>query len=173
MNTRARQDGFTLLEVIVAVVILATALGLLLGMLSRGMHQVTQAQAESEAAMYAQSLLDQLGTIEVLEPVEKDGDFADGRYRWHLQVAPTIDPAPPPPAEPGAPPPQPAQTETSPTLYRVRLDVSWGGGGQGRQLRFETLRLRAPSLDAAQGEAQGEAPVDAANDAASASGAGR
>jgi general secretion pathway protein I len=169
MKTRAPQSGFTLLEVIVAVVILATALGLLLGMLSRGMRQVTQSQAESEAAMYAQSLLDQLGTIEVLEPVEKDGDFADGRYQWHLQVAPTADPAPPPPAEPGAPPPQAVQTDTSPTLYRVRLDVSWGGGGQGQQLRFETLRLRTPSLD----DAQGEAPIDAANDAASATGQGR
>jgi general secretion pathway protein I len=169
MNMRARQGGFTLLEVIVAVVILASALGLLLGMLSRGMHQVTQAQAESEAAMYAQSLLDQLGTIETLEPLEKDGDFADGRYRWHLQVAPTVDPAPPPPAAPGAPPPQAVQTDTAPTLYSVRLDVSWAGGGRGQQLRFETLRLRAPSLDGA----QDEAPVDAANDAAAASGAGR
>ena len=93
----------------------------------------------------------------------------DGRYQWHLQVAPTADPAPPPPAEPGAPPPQAAQTDTSPTLYRVRLDVSWGGGGRGQQLRFETLRLRAPSLD----DAQGEAPIDAANDAASATDPGR
>jgi general secretion pathway protein I len=167
MNARRGQRGFTLLEVVLAVVILATALGLLLGMLSRGMRQVTQAQSESEAAMYAQSTLDQLGTLGTLEPGTRDGDYADGAYRWTMTVAPTVDPAPPPPPEPGAPPPQPVPTDGAPILYRVRLDVAWGRGGPGQNLRFETLRLRAPSQ-----EGGGEAPIDAAADAA-ADGAGR
>jgi general secretion pathway protein I len=164
-----RVRGFTLLEVMLAVVILATALGLLLGMLSRGMHQVTQAQAESEAAMYAQSLLDQVGTLENIEPGSKDGEFAQGRYHWHLQVAPTTDPAPPPPPEAGAPPPQPVQTEGAPVLYRVALDVDWGEGGPAQHLRFETLRLRGPP------EAGSEAAtaIDAANDAGAAAGDAR
>jgi prepilin-type N-terminal cleavage/methylation domain-containing protein len=45
-----RQRGFTLLEVMLAFVVLAVALGLLLGMLSRGLKQVTQSQAESRSS---------------------------------------------------------------------------------------------------------------------------
>jgi general secretion pathway protein I len=141
---RAGQGGFTLLEVMVAFVVLAAGLGLVLGMLSRGLHQVTQSQAETEASLYAQSLLDALGTIEPLAPGEQQGDFEHGRYRWHLVVAPTEDPAPPPPPAEGAPPPQVVQTGSTPVLYRVRLDGEWGAAAPAQRLRFETLRLRSP-----------------------------
>lgn len=166
MKFARAQRGFTLLEVILAVVILASALGLLLGMLSRGMHQVTQSASESEATMYAQSLLDQVGTLEMLEPETRDGEFADGRYRWHLQIAPTNDPAPPPAPEAGAPPGQ-AQampTDGAPILYRVTLDVQWGQAGPAQHLRFETLRVRAPPASGSEGEQAIDAAAAGADD---------
>jgi general secretion pathway protein I len=143
------QRGFTLLEVMLAFVVLAVALGLLLGMLSRGLKQVTQSQAETEAALHAQSLLDALGTLEPLQPGARDGEFEHGRYRWRLQVAQAQDPAPPPPPEEGAPAPQPVATDGAPLLYRVLLDVEWGAATPAQKLRFETLRLRAPPSDGA------------------------
>lgn len=152
----ARQRGFTLLEVMLAFGVLAVALGLLLGMLSRGLHQVTQAQGETEASLHAQSLLDALGTIEALEVGARDGEFAQGRYRWRLQVSPTEDPAPPPPPAEGAPPPQPVASEGEARLYRVALDVEWGVATPAQKLHFETLRLRAPPGPDA-GEASGAA----------------
>jgi len=166
MKHAARQAGFTLLEVVLAVVILATALGLLLGMLSRGLHQITRAQSESEAAMYAQSLLDQVGTLEPIAPGAREGEFAQGRYHWRLQIAPATDPAPPPPPEAGAPPPQPVQTEGAPILYRLALDVQWGGAGAEQRLHFETLRLRGPTA----ADLEGQQSIDAANDAGAATG---
>ena len=141
MNTR--QQGFTLLEVILAVVVLATALGLLLGMLSRGVKQVSQAQAESEAAMHAQSLLDMVGTLEPIEAGASEGRFADSRYRWRMQVVPAADPAPPPAPQEGSPEQQAMPTDSAPILYRVVLDVEWGDAGPGQKLHVETLRLRA------------------------------
>ncbi|MEO8162118.1 MAG: prepilin-type N-terminal cleavage/methylation domain-containing protein, partial [Arenimonas sp.] len=116
-----RQRGFTLLEVMLAFVVLAVALGLLLGMLSRGLQQVTQAQGETEAALYAQSLLDTVGTLEAIEPGVRDGDFDHGRYRWRLQVTPSPDPAPAPLPADGAPLPQSATSANAPVLYRVAL----------------------------------------------------
>ena len=169
MSHGGRARGFTLLEVMIAVVILATALGLLLGMLSRGLRQVTQSQAETEATLYAQSLLDQVGTLEAIAPGAREGVFADGRYRWRLQVVPTVDPAPPPPPADGSPAPQAVVTDSAPMLYRVLLDVQWGGASPAQRLHFETLRLRAPPTA---GEGEGDAgageAADTANDAGTA-----
>jgi general secretion pathway protein I len=145
------QRGFTLLEVMIAFVILAVALGLLLGMLSRGLHQVTQAQSESEAAMYAQSLLDAVGTLEPIEPGVRAGQFQGGRYRWRLQVEPAADPAPPPLPPDGTPLPQPATAPGAPLLYRLALQVEWGAAQPAQRLQLVTLRLRAPPGGAAPG----------------------
>ena len=144
MTGPRRQQGFSLLEVMVAFVVLAAALGLLLGMLSRGLKQVTQAKGETEASLHAQSLLDGLGTLEPLEPGARDGEFEDGRYRWRLQVSPAEDPAPPPPPADGSPLPDAPATSGAPILYQVALDVEWGAGLPAQRLRFTTLRLRAP-----------------------------
>jgi general secretion pathway protein I len=142
--SRVSQNGFTLLEVLVAFVILAVALGLLLGMLSRGLGQVSRSGDETEATLHAQSLLDTVGTLEPITPGSRDGEFEQGRYRWHLQVAPAPDPAPPPPPPAGSPAPVPVPGLATPILYRVALDVQWGAAGPRQRLHFDTLRLRAP-----------------------------
>jgi general secretion pathway protein I len=154
--TRAAQRGFTLLEVMVAFVILAVALGLLLGMLSRGLRQVAQSGNETEASLHAQSLLDALGTLEPIEPGTRDGQFDGGRYRWHLQVDAAPDPAPPPPPPDGAPQPDPGAG--APVLYRAVLDVDWGARAPAQRLRFSTLRLRSPQGGEGAGALAGTAP---------------
>ena len=143
----AREAGFTLLEVMVAFVVLAIALGLLLGMLSRGLKQVAQAASETEASLHAQSLLDALGTLEPIEPGVRDGQFDRGRYRWRLDVAEVEDPAPPElsEAEIAA---LPIEGLGAPVLYRVVLEVEWGARAPAQRLRYATLRLRTPTPDA-------------------------
>ena len=154
---RGRQNGFTLLEVLVAFVILAVALGLLLGMLSRGLKQVAQAGNETEASLHAQSLLDALGTLEPIEPGVREGEFERGRYHWRLEVAESEDPAPPPPPPDGEP--QEVAGLGAPVLYRVALQVEWGAGAPAQRLRFATLRLRSPPANAGVGgPATGVAP---------------
>jgi len=138
---KRRAHGFTLLEVMVAFVILAVALGLLLGMLSRGLKQISQAGNETEASLYAQSMLDTLGTLEPIEPGTRDGDFDGGRYHWRLQVDEATDPAPPPPPPDGQP--QPVPGAGAPVLYRAVLDVDWGARTPAQRLHYSTLRLRA------------------------------
>jgi len=134
--------GFTLLEVLLAFVILAAASGLLLGMLSGGLGQVARARSDTEASLYAQSLLDGVGVLEPLAPGARDGEFGDGRYRYRLEivVAPDPAPAPPDPLVPEAAP-DPAIV---PTLYRLSLDVRWGDRPT-QQLHLATLRARVPT----------------------------
>jgi len=140
--------GFTLLEVLLAFVLLGAAMGLLIAMLSNGLRQVRQAQDETEATLYAQSLLDQIGVLEPIVPVRRQGEFDRGRYRYELDIAEAQDPMPrlmPAPQLPVAP----ALAEGAPKLYRVALAVRWGTGQPAQQLRFVTLRARVPQLDQA------------------------
>ena len=139
-----RARGFTLLEVMVAFVLLAVAMGLLLSMLSRGLAQVRRAQDETEASLHAQSLLDAVGVLEPLQPGQRQGEFDGGRYRYRLEVEEVEDPTPPPPLVPGAPPAPEALA--GPRLYRVALVVAWGEPSPRRELRYVTLRARTPPL---------------------------
>lgn len=144
-----RTRGFTLLEVMLAFVLLAGAMGLLIGMLSGGLRLVGEGRSQTEAAMYAQSLLDELGVLAPLRAGRTTGEFGDGRYAYALDIAPTADPAPASaPPVPGAPAALPPQFgDRRPVLYRVQLRVRWGGGAPGQQLEITTLRYRVPPSD--------------------------
>ena len=140
MSAPARQRGYTLIEVVVAFAVLALALTLLLGTLSGAAKQVRWADEAGRAALHAQSLLDQTGVGEALQPGHRDGDFEDGRYRWTLDVVPYQDPTRRDlqPLDPGAP-----------RLLQLSLAVQWGEGGPRQRLQLQSLRLVTPT--AAQG----------------------
>jgi general secretion pathway protein I len=128
------QTGYTLLEVIVAFALLAMALTLLLGILSGSTRQVRQSADAGRAAMYAQSVMDQVGVGERLAASERDGEFEQGRYRWRLRVAPWRDPAV---AASGQP-----MTLGGPELFEITLAMQWGDG-PGQRLQLRTLRIAA------------------------------
>ena len=123
-----------------AFVLLAVAMGLLLGMLSGGMRQVNDAGRATEATLHAESMLDALGTLEPIAPGHKEGKFADERYSWTLDVETAEDPAPITAGGPASPP-----LLGGPVLYRVALEVQWNKGGPRERLRFVTLRARTPA----------------------------
>jgi general secretion pathway protein I len=125
MNIPARQAGFTLLEMLAALVIMALCSGVLLmafGQSARSLQQVDRADRLSEAA---RSVLDEQ-TLGVLQPAHSSGVTNDG-IQWALGVSalPT-----------GA---------GQPRLMRVDLTVSEGR----RQARFSTLRLVSAAKAAA------------------------
>ena len=135
--TARRARGYTLIEVIVAFAVLALALAILLGILSNSTKQIRWADEAGRAALHAQSLLDQVGVGQALQPGHREGVFEDGRYRWTLDIAPWRDPslrdAAPQPEDPGAP-----------KLMQLLLDVRWGDGGPRNRLQLQTLRLTLP-----------------------------
>jgi len=144
-GSRARiASGFTLLEVLLAFVILAVAMGMLMSMLSRGLGQVRQSQDETRASLHAQSLIDGLGVLEPLVPGAREGSFENGRYRYRLQITEVEDPTPVPPLPPGAA--DAPEALGGPIVYRVGLEVRWGDPSPRRELRLSTLRARLPPL---------------------------
>lgn len=141
--------GFSLIEVLVAFVVLAGGLGLLIAILSGGMHQVRWAQGQSEAVQVARSALDTIGTVDPIEPGRFTGEAVDGRYQWELLVEPFEDL---PAGAPGAfDDPQAAVQAIR--VYRLELELRWGGGGPRERLQMSTLRsVSAPMLPDDQGD---------------------
>lgn len=126
------QRGYSLIEVIVAFALLASALTVLLGALTGAARQVRDSADAGRAALHAQSLLAQVGVGVPLKPGSESGEFDDGRYRWGLEIARWVDPGRAPDA---------ALDPAAPTMLEVRLGVEWGEGGPRERLLIRTLRL--------------------------------
>lgn len=137
VSVRSPQRGFTLIEVIIAFALLALALSLLLGTLSGAAKQVRVAADGGRAALHAQSLLDQTGVGEPLQPGHREGDFEDGRYRWTMEITPYVDPVPN--MQAGIDP-------NAPQLLQLVLMVQWKDGGPRNRLRLQSLRLTAADV---------------------------
>lgn len=83
MTTRAR--GFTLIEVIAAIALLAIAFAIALGALGKSAQNAAHAAALDAAVEHVQSLFAEQGLIEPLKNGSTRGTFEDG-MRWTLKV---------------------------------------------------------------------------------------
>jgi general secretion pathway protein I len=89
------RNGFTLLEVMIAVAIMATVLVTLIGLKNRGMQDVLLAEHITTATLLARTkMVDTLPLIAaktLQPPVEDEGDFSDDEnlkdYTWKRTVS--------------------------------------------------------------------------------------
>ena len=128
------QSGFSLLEVIAAIMLLAIAFTALMKVAGASISLSHNAAEHSEAAMWARSMLDSAYVGEPLQAGSRSGRF-DRQFRWRLDVSPWN--------QAGAAPP------TAPLhLYQLDLAVQWGSPAHPREAHFRTLRLAGPNGDA-------------------------
>src|SRR5262249_5860463 len=85
---RRRQRGFTLIEIVVALAILAVALTALFQAFSSGLRAAGVTERQASAVMLARSLLDRVGQDIPLVAGEKAGVTEDG-LRWGIAIAPS------------------------------------------------------------------------------------
>lgn len=124
---RRADRGFTLIEVVVAFVVLALSLGALFEIFATGLRSAGAAGDYAVAAMVAESRLDALDVETPLEAGEYGGPL-DGGFRWRAEARPyPLD------ETPGVPYP----------LVEVVLTVSWHDGGRERSVTVTTLRPAA------------------------------
>lgn len=143
---RARRNrGFSLLEVVAAVLLLALTFASLMRVAGSSLNLTARSAERSEAAMWARSLLDSAFVLEPIHAGRSSGRF-DERYRWQLSVQPFQLPASAP-----APGPQPVAPPSPLKLYRLDLDVLWKSAGHDYTARFSTMRVGGPAV-------QGELP---------------
>ena len=88
--------GFTLLEVMIAVSILAVVLVSLLGLKNRGVQDVAFAEHMTQATLLAKRVMTETVLARPLLPQEQEGEFPEEEFKdylWKKIVAPTPVPS--------------------------------------------------------------------------------
>jgi general secretion pathway protein I len=124
-------NGFTLLEVVVALAIAGLALVGLFHAGSGGLVSVDTAARTEEAVQRAQSHIAAIGRNMALAAGEFTGEDGGG-YRWTLRVVPLA-------TRPSLAPD--GITPIATTLFNVEVVISWAGRAGDRAVVLRTLRL--------------------------------
>ena len=125
-----KQQGFSLLEILIAFSILALSLGILLKIFSAGVNTALVAEDYTAAVQIAESLMAKTGVETPLQPGQSSG-LENEKYHWLVEVSPFefnpehVDP-----------------TAITAMLYKVKVVVNWGdNNADDRQVELSTLKL--------------------------------
>ncbi len=132
---RSRQFGFSLLEVLVAFVILALVGTTLFRLFGASLNNAGAADEYSRAAAYAESRLAVAAVDLPLRESSDQGNSDDGRYAWSTKVEPYVPP--------GTTDDQARLAQLLPMrLWHLTVTVTWPGerGGE-RSISLSTVRM--------------------------------
>lgn len=120
-------QGMTLIEVLVAFVVLSLTMAVIMQIFSGGMRNARLAESYSRAVFLAESKMAAVGLERPLVFGEESGQAGED-MQWRVSVTPAEeDPA--------------TNTQLLPVrLYQVRVTASWGEND--RERKFELLSLR-------------------------------
>ena len=142
ISVPGRSRGFTLLELLLAFVVFALGFATVLEILSGSMRNTVRARHYTEAALTAQSLMDQVGLeMPLVEGFTANGE--SGEYEWELDIFNY--------ANSGENMHSVELAElTSIELLQVDLLISWGKPPREQSWRFSTVRSVLANRDLGQ-----------------------
>ena len=123
--SRLAEQGFSLLEVLVAFAILAISMGILFQSYSTGVRGVTLSREYAKATELAQSQLAQVGSAIPLQDGTLSGEWAD-QYQWMVAIGRASELQRP---------------DSVYVLYSVDIRVGWLEGERQRSVNLSTLKL--------------------------------
>ena len=127
--------GFSLIEVLVAFVILALVATALFRLFSASLNNVSAAEEYSRALLVAESQLEAAAGAQPLRETSERGVDNSGRVQWESRVAPYVNADVEPDLER-------ASESLAMRPYRITVDVKFkGGDGRDRTLSLATVRL--------------------------------
>ena len=121
-----RQRGFTLLETLVALSVLAISLGVIYQIFGTSLRNMQYAKEYSYAQMFAESKISELGKgIPVAEGKYK-GEI-DDKYVWEINIAPEL-----------------SLSDSEHNIihaYKVLFNIKWDSYGKHRSIKVLTYKL--------------------------------
>ena len=133
-KSRAGQTGFSLLEVLVAFVILATSLGIIMQIFTLSARTSRTAEQYQIAALVAESRIAELLALPVIEPGHDNGVVDRGTgsslstFEWESEVSTFFFPD------------DPVVTDPVYTPYLIKISVNWGTN-RAQHFSLSTIRL--------------------------------
>lgn len=129
MSVFSKQSGFSLLEVLVAFVVMGLVVGVLLQLFGSSMRSVALSQEYSFAVQVAESRLAAVGTEIPVEQGNLSGEESGSGYRWQIAMEPLeLD----------------DKLEALPLtaqIFRVAVTVTWASGDKPREFHLSSLRF--------------------------------
>jgi general secretion pathway protein I len=129
MRANQHQRGFSLIEILVAFVILAMSLTVIFRIFSGGLRNVALSEDYAQAVLVAESQLSAIGVSEPLEQGVTSGEWGD-RFRWQRVV------------ELYQPWAQDKELAAPLLGYLVTVNVDWAHAGRNRQISLSSVRLK-------------------------------
>lgn len=120
------QNGFTLLEVVVAMAIVGLGVVTLFEVLSAGLRLGTRSSEQTEAATYSRQAIDGFLVRRAMGDGGEEGSIG-GRYRWSIEVRPFQESS--------------QLSSVRWDLKEVRLRMRYREGEREREMELKTLRL--------------------------------
>ncbi len=129
-----RNQGFTLIEVVVALAILGVGLTVIIELFSGGLRLARASMEYTKAANYARMKMEEMSLKPLIQEGTEEGESDDGAFRWRVgikrvdlfSIDKSVDYKPPI------------------DLFRVKLDVLWRSGGKERSASIESFRAIKP-----------------------------
>lgn len=132
LPAKNRNGGFTLLELLLAFVVFALSFATVLEILSGSMRNTVRARQYTEAALTAQSVMNQVG-LEIPLQVASSAEGESAGYEWTLEISNYADS--------GENPDSAILAEmTGLELLQIELEVSWGEPPRRQSSRFSTVK---------------------------------
>jgi general secretion pathway protein I len=129
------QRGFSVLEVLVAFIIVALVVTALFQLFGGALRNASGAGDWTRALLVAQSRLELSASAQPLREASDAGTEPDGRIAWRASVTPYVPPDPNPDLER-------ASESMTTRLYRISVDVTFAGDdGKPRTVSLSTVRI--------------------------------
>jgi general secretion pathway protein I len=127
---RISKKGFTLIEVMVSVMVMAITLTVIMSLFSGGLQSKKRAEDYIRAVDLANSIIQEILLKQTVEPGVQEGGFDNG-YSWRVEI---ISDAPEVPDDK-------IIIQQGQKVYTINIDIKWKQGDLEKKHTISTLKI--------------------------------